>query len=454
MSTVALALDQWRAELHSGAGLGQRQLARLRGTVAHARRHSPFYTDHYRHVSATTWGLVDLPPVTKPVLMEHFDDWVTDPKVSLADVRDFMMAPGNTGRRYLDKYFVCTTSGTTGHPGVFLYDPQACAVFESFSFRIDRRWLSLPQWAQLAKRGGRWAAVVGTGAPYAGAGWMEFQRQQHRRKHRTYRVMSAQAPIPQIVAELNAFDPAILTGYPSVLELLADEGRAGRLRINPVIVELSGESSDEDSRERISSGIGCAPHDVYACSEFLIMAFDCPSGRLHVNADWVILEPVERDYSPTPLGQPSHTVLLTNLGNQVQPVLRYDLGDSVLMDEDDCPCGNPLPSITVQGRRDDVVRFTDPSGQVVALPPLALGSVSNEVAGVRRAQLVQTSSQTLNVRLVCEPGTDADRIWEAVRSKLNLYLTLQGLTNIEVVRDPREPETSPGGGKFRQVIAA
>ena len=43
----------------------------------------------------------------------------------------------------------------------------------------------------------------------------------------------------------------------------------------------------------------------------------------------MILEPVDRDYRPTPPGELSHTVLLTNLANAVQPIIRYDLGDSV-----------------------------------------------------------------------------------------------------------------------------
>ena len=54
------------------------------------------------------------------------------------------------------------------------------------------------------------------------------------------------------------------------------------------------------------------------------MAYDCGQGWLHVNSDWVILEPVEADYSPTPPGQASHTVLLTNLANRIQPIIRYD----------------------------------------------------------------------------------------------------------------------------------
>ena len=49
-----------------------------------------------------------------------------------------------------------------------------------------------------------------------------------------------------------------------------------------------------------------------------------------MNADWVLLEPVESDYCPTLLGEASHTVLLGNLANRVRPIIRYDLGDSII----------------------------------------------------------------------------------------------------------------------------
>ena len=59
-------------------------------------------------------------------------------------------------------------------------------------------------------------------------------------------------------------------------------------------------------------------------------------GSMHLNADWVILEPVDRAYRPVPPGVMSHTVLLTNLANRVQPIIRYDLGDSVVIEPDPC----------------------------------------------------------------------------------------------------------------------
>ena len=88
------------------------------------------------------------------------------------------------------------------------------------------------------------------------------------------------------------------------------------------------------------------------------IAYACTEGWLHVNADWVLLEPVDAEHRPMPPGEPSHTVLLTNLANRVQPIIRYDLGDSVIAKPEPCACGSPLPAIRVEGRHDDVVSLS------------------------------------------------------------------------------------------------
>jgi phenylacetate-coenzyme A ligase PaaK-like adenylate-forming protein len=265
-------------------------------------------------------------------------------------------------------------------------------------------------------------------------------------------VFSVQQPLPDLVAQLNAFRPAVLTGYPSALEALASEQAAGRLRLRPVVVELSGESADEDGRARIA-GLGGALHDAYAASECLVMAFDCAEGWLHVNSDWVVLEPVEADWSPTPPGRASHTVLLTNLANRVQPVIRYDLGDSVTARAGPCPCGSPFPAIRVEGRRDDVLRLVSSDGRTVRIPPLAIALAVGSAPGVRRAQLVQTGPRTLLVRLDVSPDAPPDDVWSNAFSGLARYLSGQAVTDVGLVRATEPPTLSATSGKFRHVIA-
>lgn len=450
---LATVVDLVRARRAGPAGYQRRQRARFRTLLRHARANSRFYQRYYADLPSGVESLTDLPPVTKRLLMAAFDDWVCDPAITLADLREFASDPARVGMPYRGRYFVCTSSGTTGDPGVFLHDPQACRVYQALSYPMDMAWLSTRQWVELLYRRVSWAVVVGTGGHFAGEGWIRYLSRRHWWR-RNWRSFSLQIPLPQLVAQLNSFQPAILTSYPSALDLLAAEQRAGRLRVSPVIVELGGESAGPDRRSRIEAAFGAdRVHDSYSASECLVMAFDCAQGWLHVNADWVILEPVEADYRPTPPGQRSHTVLLTNLANLGQPIIRYDLGDSVTARPDPCPCGSPLPAIRVEGRCDDVLHLSAPGGRTVAVLPLAVGAVIDEVPGVLRSQLVQTGPSSLTLRLDFRSDAEPQQVWDRTCAALTEYLDSQGVPGVQILRAPEPPVHNIRSGKYRQVIA-
>ena len=452
MRELRVVADLWRAEHHGREGLARRQGARLAASVAHARAASPFYRTRYRGLPDTP-ALTELPPVTKRELMAAFDDWVTDPRVTRTGVEAFVASVDRIGSPFLGTYFVCTSSGTTGYPGLFVHDQQAVATYRGLGLRGEVHWLSAADWLSLVRRGGRWAAVLADGGHYAAAGWLELERRRDRYRARNYRVFSVQDRLDALVDRLNAFDPAALTAYPSMLGLLADEQAAGRLRVHPVLLETGGESMTPEARARTSAAFGTAAHDVYGSSEFNPLGFDCSHGWVHVHSDWLVLEPVEADLTPTPAGRPSHTVLLTNLANRVQPILRYDLGDSVLARPDPCPCGCPLPALRVSGRCDDVLRLAAEDGRTVSVPPLALVPLL-EAPGVRRAQLVQTGVRGVRLRVEPDVDADPDQVRRIVATRLRSYLDGQGLGGVDVGQSDEPPAPDPRSGKFHQVIAA
>jgi phenylacetate-CoA ligase len=160
-----------------------------------------------------------------------------------------------------------------------------------------------------------------------------------------------------------------------------------------------------------------------------------------------------RSAPPIPAGNASHTVLLTNLANRVQPIIRYDLGDSVLVRPDPCPCGSPFPAIRVQGRRGDIMYMHAADGRMVPLLPLVLSSVVEEAPGVRRFQIIQVDPRTMHdVRLETEVGADRIRTWKELHSRLGRYLAAQGVTSIEVELALEDPQHDPVSGKLRQVL--
>ena len=70
-------------------------------------------------------------------------------------------------------------------------------------------------------------------------------------KKRQLGISSALYPTEKIVEQLNGFQPAMLGGYPSNLELLIDEQKSGRLHISPVIVMTGGEYLSDELRKRL-----------------------------------------------------------------------------------------------------------------------------------------------------------------------------------------------------------
>jgi phenylacetate-coenzyme A ligase PaaK-like adenylate-forming protein len=260
-------------------------------------------------------------------------------------------------------------------------------------------------------------------------------------------------PLPELGAELNAFNPTMLYGYPSAMTQLASEQRAGRLRIRPVLAISSGENLSGSARAAIEASLGCRVTDRYLSSEVPALTSRCGKGAFHVNADWYIVEPVDADYRPVPAGVTSHTVLVTNLANRVQPIIRYDLGDRVTLATAPCLCGSPFPAVKVEGRAGDLVSFAAPDGHAVTVLPLALGTVIEETPGVRRFQAVRTGPRSLRLRLETEESADRVRVQAAVEARLGSFFAAQGTGPI-AVEHADEPPQADRSGKFRQVWSA
>ena len=391
--------------------------------------------------------------MTKAELMARFDDWATDRSVTQSAVAEFLADRSHIGQLFLGKYLVWKSSGSTGEPGIFVQDRGALAVYDALlavemqSPRVASRYA----WGFLAQ-GGRAALVVATGDHFASiASWQRVCRGTPWPNARAFSVME---PIAELVAQLNAYRPAFLASYPTTLGLLADERRAGRLTIAPTCIWSGGEYLSATARAAIERAFGGLVINEYGASECMSIAHSCAEGRLHVNADWVVLEPVDRGYRPTPVGEPSHTVLLTNLANRAQPIIRYDLGDSVTMYSARCACGSCLPSIRAEGRRDDVLSLRARDGQYVRLSPLALTTVVEDVAVNQRFQLVQCAPDRIDVRLAASEPRERSVQWQAVQRALGEYLARQSLDNVELHLAAQPPVPDPRSGKAREVIAS
>jgi phenylacetate-coenzyme A ligase PaaK-like adenylate-forming protein len=180
------------------------------------------------------------------------------------------------------------------------------------------------------------------------------------------------------------------------------------------------------------------------------MTYSCREGWLHVNSDWVVLEPVDQDYQPASPGQESHTILISNLANRVQPILRYDIGDRAVQRPDPCPCGNPLPAIQVQGRASEVLYVPNGQGNLVGVPPGVFTDVGH-IPGLDVFQIEQVAPATLCFRFRTRAGADAQQVWRSVESESRRILAEHKLENVTFERSEEPPYFTPGG-KLPRVL--
>ena len=442
-----IACDIAASTVSAPSALADRRSRRLDALVLGAARDSPLYRRLLGEVNGPV-ALERLPVMHKAMLMRHFDAWVTDPDIRLRDLRDFLADDARIGRPFLGRYTVWQSSGSTGGPGVFVQDPMAMSIYDALEAvrrpptltRCFDPWFATERIAFIGATHGHFASVVAV-----------------RRARRLNPVLgpnlhevSFLQPVSDLVAQLDELKPSIVCTYPSLAVLLAGERLAGHLRSSPREMWTGGETLTSAAREYIRQAFGCSVVNSYGASELLPLAAECGRGRLHLNADWAILEPVDDRGNAVPDDVMSSSCLLTNLANLVQPIIRYDLGDSVSRSSHRCACGSSLPVIDVLGRQDDILWLDD--GQVHAgVPPLGVCGVLEDDAELFDFQLEQLAPASLRLSTRLSDGPARAKLQRG-REALEAYFARLGCAHVRISIRTGTPGKRGAGGKVRRVL--
>lgn len=421
---------------------------RLDKVVSHAKQNSPYYKNLYKNIG-DKFVLSDLPPTNKKELMTHFDDWITDRSIKLSDIIEFMKDLDNIGRKFKGDYLVLTTSGSTGNPLVMLCDRNTNNVMGGIS--TTRAFARKQDLHTFLKAGKKTIGVFATGGFYLGISSARSRLLAMPWKKNQMAVTSALLPVPQIVEELNAFRPAMLGGYPTILELLMEEQKKGRLNISPVIIMTGGEYLSKQLREELSKTFQCYVQTNYSCTEGGTIACECTEQHFHINDDWVIVEPVDKNNNPVPDGVQSDKILLTNLYNYTQPFIRYEVTDRVVMHHEPCACGNVSPWLTIEGRVDDIITFRE-DGKEIKIAPLAIYATLKEIHEIQRFQIVAHKDNKLELRINPVCGSSKEEVFESAGVALKRFLASHGVHHVELSLSAEEPKQHPQSGKFKHVI--
>jgi phenylacetate-CoA ligase len=423
----------WSAEQ-----LAAHRTTSLRALLRVARARSPW---HRRRLADVNIGgfeeahLGELPAMTKDDLMDHFDEIVTDRRLSLDLVEAHL--DQRSEAYLLGHYTAVTSSGSSGRRGVFVYDWDGWAMFFLGCRRPILRVLATDP--SLAGRPVVLASVSADGPDHPTAAMSRTFSGPLMRNER----FPVTLPLSEIVSGLNGAQPAFLHGYPSMLYALAHETGAGRLRIAPREVSSGGEPLFPEIRAALERAWGVRVRNVWGTSEGGGTATGCGQGGTHLSEDLVIVEPVDETGNPVGSGERSAKVYLTNLYNHTLPLIRYEITDEVTLRNEACPCGSAHRGIEdIQGRLDDTFVY----GELRVHPHLfrsALGQRRN----ILEYQVRQTSrGAAITVR--CRGPVNL----QVLERELAAGLERLGLLSPEVSVTAAERLEKGGTGKLKRFV--
>lgn len=171
----------------------------------------------------------------------------------------------------------------------------------------------------------------------------------------------------------------------------------------------------------------------------------------HLNADHAILEVVDESNRPVPAGTPGSKVLLTNLYNRLQPMIRYEIGDVVTLGAAPCPCGSNLPRIEAVSGRTKERLWIQVDDTYREIPYYLFLAGLHHYLDLAEHQVVQTGRNRFVVRVMPQPGRTLSA--ERVRKLAYDSVAAEGLADLvdigaEIV-DAIKPD--PGSGKRDRV---
>ena len=351
------------------------QNEQLSAFLRRAANHSPYYREMIGDLVAKGRPLAEYPIMNKTKLMANFDRIVTDPLLTRQLVEQHVNSE-HCGELLLDKYRCIATGGSTGQRGLFVYDRDAWTLNAANQMRIQRMMGITPD-----MRG------LGIGAPSPVHMSYRFHA-EFRASRPGAPTLFVTSPIEEIVTALNAYQPDYLNAYPSLIRRLAEEQKAGRLRIMPKLFRSAAEALAPDVKDLVKEVWDAPIADGYTATETGIMAVDCEHrSGMHICEDLVILEVVDAKNRPVPDGTQGAKMLATVLFNHTLPVIRYEFSDLITLSDGTCPCGRPFRRIQrIEGRAEEILRFRTGAGTIAEVHAARLWFHLVRVAGIRQYQ--------------------------------------------------------------------
>ncbi|MCF0070851.1 AMP-binding protein [Dyadobacter sp. CY261] len=402
----------------------------LQQLLLHVSNYSNYYKrvfrEHNINVDAikSVSDLARLPFTTKDDLARYNDDFLCVPKSRITD-------------------FV-TTSGTLSDPVAFYLtdaDVERLAINEAQSFQcaggtendiyqlmttIDRRFMAGLAYWMGARKMGAGMIRVGPGAPYLQ--WESIQRFS-----------------PTVIIAIPSFIPRLID-YAIVNEI---DYRSSSIKSIICIGEpiRNPDFTLNELGKRITGQWDVKLYSTYASTEMGAAFTECGEGKGgHLNPDLLILEVVDDEGNAVKDGELGE-VVVTTLGVEGVPLLRYKTGDLCHVYYEPCVCGRTSPRLgPVVGRKQQMIKF---KGTTI-FPP-ALFDVLDAVKEIDLYQVVVSKNEfgndeiTVVLPMQLQSSTFKENMHSLFKSRLRVspvltFVTAEELTFRIYKQEKRKPE--------------
>ena len=247
------------------------------------------------------------------------------------------------------------------------------------------------------------------------------------------------------IEDLIKFKPRYFVGFPSSILEIAKYGLKNNIDFPANTVKAifpTAETLTEEMYEVIQTFFKTKMYNQYASSEGAPFIFECVNGNLHLELQSGVFEVLNEYNEPTRSGK----LVVTSFTTEGTPLIRYDIGDSITLEEESktCGCGNNNPLVKeILGRIDDYV-FSPENGKI------NLGNVSNtlkDTQGIIKFQAVQYSLDEIKILVVIDPLYYTDKVENKFvqnwRDRIGKNMTLE-IIKVEEISVEKS-------GKFRMV---
>lgn len=444
------------AHFMSRADLLKLQERRWRAMARYALEVSPFYRRHLAGIDLERCQITDIPPMTKELMVENWDEIVPDKRLRRAELEKFLHDPKNWGTLLHGRWMVSTTSGTTGPGFAVPHDiasvdwGHACQNLRNSASPHSASQPPLP----LFRRRLKVLAFVTATSPSVSAA-LYATRPWIGALFCTYHRINITAPWSEILAEVQRIQPDAMMGYASLFGRLAQAQLNGELTLrmpkDKGYIWAGGDAVTPGIRDLCRRAFGIEPFNMYGCGETLGIARQWRGmEHLHCHDDMLVFEAVDAADQPVPDGVLSDHALVTPLINKALPLLRYRVHDRVKLGPVDAHW--PFKRIEqIIGRSTMCYVFKTPERRVFIGTNFLF--FMDEQQEVSIYQFRQTAPDAVECLFVPQPGVDVPVLQQQLETLMRRCLDDGGCTTVKCsARTVAQLSPDPRTGKVEQNV--